>query len=172
MFPVQCEEIRINHRTPLLVVIMPYASWFLRHVDYIEDFHRHLRFQLGVAFWRVILREVYFEGSKTRIVFEGYWKIQSWTVVLRFHIEFLWMDDLKLNATKGHFTHEAEGPWPIHFKHSHWWRRWSRSRFASSHYAWGNNGVCKCKMDVVSIWHWVDHVSWSLGLFSKPTSWK
>jgi hypothetical protein len=27
----------------------------------------------------------------------------------------------------------------LHFKHSHWWKRWSRSNFAS-HYAWGTNG--------------------------------
>ena len=31
-------------------------------------------------------------------------------------------------------------PW-LHFKHSHWWERWSRFKFAS-HYAWGTNGVC------------------------------
>jgi hypothetical protein len=70
-----------------------------------------------------------------------------------------------------HFTHETESPWPLHFKHSHWWKRWSRSKFAS-YYVWGNNGVCKCKMDVKSTWiptwHQMDHVSWSLGLFSKP----
>ena len=42
--------------------------------------------------------------------------------------------------TKGHFTHETESPWPLHFNHSHWWKRWSRSKFAS-HYAWGTNGV-------------------------------
>ena len=23
---------------------------------------------------------------------------------------------------KGHFTHEAESPWPLHFKHSHCWK--------------------------------------------------
>jgi hypothetical protein len=38
MFPIQCEELRINHLTPLLVVTMPYASWFLWWADYIEDF--------------------------------------------------------------------------------------------------------------------------------------
>ena len=27
--------------------------------------------------------------------------------------------------TKGHFTHESESPWPLHFKHSHWWKRWA-----------------------------------------------
>jgi hypothetical protein len=71
---------------------------------------------------------------------------------------------------KGHFTHETESPWPLHFKHSHWWKRRSWSKFAS-HYAWGTNGVCECKMDVKSTWihtwHQMDHVSWSLGLFSK-----
>ena len=34
-----------------------------------------------------------------------------------------------------------------HFKHSHWWKRRSRFKFAS-HYARGTNGVCECKMDV------------------------
>jgi hypothetical protein len=38
MFPVQREELRINHLTPLLVVTMPYACWFLWWIDYIEDF--------------------------------------------------------------------------------------------------------------------------------------
>jgi hypothetical protein len=46
----------------------------------------------------------------------------------------------------GHFTHETESPLPSHSKHPHWWRRWSRSKFAS-HYAWGTNGVCECKGD-------------------------
>ena len=77
--------------------------------------------------------------------------------------------------TQGHFAYETECPWPLHFKHSHWWKRRSRSKFAS-HYAWGTNGVCECKMDVKSTWiptwHPMDHVSWSLGLFSKITSWK
>ena len=62
MFLVQCEELRINHLTPLLVVTMPYACWFLWWVDYIEDFKWCLHFQFGVAFWRVVLRKVYFEG--------------------------------------------------------------------------------------------------------------
>jgi hypothetical protein len=38
----------------------------------------------------------------------------------------------------------------------------------------GTNGVCECKMDVkptyISTWHQMDHVSWSLELFSKTTS--
>jgi len=46
----------------------------------------------------------------------------------------------------GHFTHKTESPWPSHFKHSHWWRKRSWSKFAS-HYAWGADGVRECKMD-------------------------
>ena len=41
---------------------MPYACWFLWRTDYIEDFKWRLHGQFGVAFWRVVLREVYFEG--------------------------------------------------------------------------------------------------------------
>ena len=71
------------------------------------------------------------------------------------------------------FTHKIESPWPLHFNHSHWWKRQSRSKFAS-HYAWGTNGVCECKMNVKSTWiptwHQMDHVSMSLGLFLKTTS--
>ena len=62
MFLVQCEESRINHLTPLLVMTMPYAYWILWQANYIEDFKRCLHFQIGVALWRAILREVYFEG--------------------------------------------------------------------------------------------------------------
>ena len=61
-----------------------------------------------------------------------------------------WYSHLHL-APKGHFTHETESPWPLHFTHSHWWKRRSRSKFAS-HSAWGTNGVCECKMDVKSAW--------------------
>ena len=46
--------------------------------------------------------------------------------------------DLQLRFSKGHFTHETESPRPSHFKHPHWWKRWSRSKFA-----WGTNGVCE-----------------------------
>ena len=52
----------------------------------------------------------------------------------------------KEEGSKGHFTHETESLWPVHFKHSHWWKRWSRSKFAS-YYAWGTNGVSKWMQD-------------------------
>ena len=45
------------------------------------------------------------------------------------------------------FTHKTEGPWPLHSKHSRWWKRRSRwSKFATSHYAWGTNGVYKSNL--------------------------
>ena len=75
----------------------------------------------------------------------------------------------------GHFTHKTESPWLLHFEHSHWLKRRSRSKFAS-HYAWGTNGVCECKMDVMSTWfltwHQMDRVIGHLDLFSKTTSWR
>jgi hypothetical protein len=76
-------------------------------------------------------------------------------------------------GAEGHFTHETESMWPLHFKHSHWWKRRSRSKFAS-HYAWGTSGVCECKMDVkftwIPIWHQMDHISYMVTwiIFKKP----
>ena len=65
------------------------------------------------------------------------------------------------SSTEGHFTHEIDSPWPLHFKNSHWWKRQSQSKFAS-HYAWGTDGVRECTIDVTSIriptWHPMDHV--------------
>ena len=53
---------------------------------------------------------------------------------------------------------------------SHWCKKWSRSKFAS-HYASRTNWVSWCKMDGwstwIPTWHQMDHVSWSLGLFSN-----
>ena len=62
MFSVQCEELRTNFLTLFLVVTMRFACWFLWRAYYIEDLKWRLHFQFGVAFWRVVLREVYFEG--------------------------------------------------------------------------------------------------------------
>ena len=76
-FQYNVKRLRINHLTPPLVVTMPYTCWFLWQVDDIEDFKWCLRFQVRVAFWRVVLSEVYFEGQ---IAFEGHWRLQSWTL--------------------------------------------------------------------------------------------
>jgi hypothetical protein len=76
----------------------------------------------------------------------------------------------EIGKARGHFRHETESPWPLHFKHSHWWKKRTRCKFAS-HYK-----VCECKVDVKSTWlptwHRMDHVSCSLGLFSKTITWK
>jgi hypothetical protein len=53
---------------------------------------------------------------------------------------------------RGHFTHETECPWPFHMKHSHWWKRRSRSKFTShlrlrdQQSMWMQDG-CKVYMD-------------------------
>ena len=73
--------------------------------------------------------------------------------------------------SKGHFRHETESLRPLQFKNFHCGERRSWFKFAS-HYAWGTNWVCECKMDVEPTWHQMGHVSWSLGLCSKTTSWK
>ena len=89
------------------------------------------------------------------------------------HVNKIW-DSERLAHTicKGHFTHETKSPSPLHFKHSHQWKKRSGFKF-DSHYAWGTNGECECKMDVKSIWiptwHRMDHVSWSRGLISQTT---
>jgi hypothetical protein len=64
MFPVQWEELRINRLTLFLVVTTLFACWFLWWAYYSEDFERRPHFQIGVAIWRVVLREVYFEFIK------------------------------------------------------------------------------------------------------------
>ena len=70
MFAVQYEELSIHHLTPFLVVAMPYACWFLWRTYHIEDFKWQClhHFQFGVAFWKVVLREVdIFWRAKSRL---------------------------------------------------------------------------------------------------------
>jgi hypothetical protein len=80
-------------------------------------------------------------------------------------------ETFKKYAPKAYFTHETESPWLLHFKHSHWLKRRSRSKFAS-HYAWGTNGVCECKINVKSTWI-SNGITWimfhgHLDYFQKP----
>jgi hypothetical protein len=42
-----------------------------------------------------------------------------------------WWAPTSYGYLRGHFTHDIESPWLSHFKHSHWWKRWSWSKFAS-----------------------------------------
>jgi hypothetical protein len=69
-------------------------------------------------------------------------------------------------------THKTRSPWPLHFKHSHWWKSRARSKFVS-HYARGTNGVCECKMDVKNLHGFVHGIEWNmlhghLDYFQKP----
>ena len=77
----------------------------------------------------------------------------------------------KNKPLKGRFTHETESMWPIHFTHSHQWKWRSWSTFAS-HYPWGTNKICECKMDVKSTWiptwHRMVIFYWHLDFFQKP----
>ena len=74
----------------------------------------------------------------------GNWMVIPEPTQQLFKSVYIWAP---LPFLKFHFTRETESPWPLHFKHSRWWKRRSRSKFAS-HYAWGTNKVCECKMDV------------------------
>ena len=62
-------------------------------------------------------------------------------------------------------------PMTVTLQASHWWKRRSRSKFAS-HYAWGTNKVCECmicSMDVKSTWipTWITSRG-HLDYFQKP----
>ena len=56
---------------------------------------------------------------------------------IRYNLE---EETLTQNKERLRATHETESPWLLHFKHSRWWKRWSRSKFAP-HDARGTNGV-------------------------------
>ena len=64
---------------------------------------------------------------------------------------------------------------PDHFNsNTHWWKRWSRSKFATSHYAWGTNGVsmwmqdgCNVHMGFLHDIEWIEFHGHS-DYFHKP----
>ena len=110
-FLVQREELRINHLTPLLVVTMLYACWFLWWADYIEDFKWRLHFQSRVAFWRVILREVHFKGPKSCLKGIQDFNLEHWTHWIAPHACFpswepwAW-NDCRLRITRNALQHK------------------------------------------------------------------
>ena len=123
--------------------------------------------------WQVVISRLFFIDSRYILHIPLRWWVtfpKSWWTSTNY-----FSNSTGSYVTKGHFTHETESPWPLHFKHSHWWKRRSWSRF-DSHYTRGTNILCECKMDVKSTWiptwHRTDHISWSLGLVSKTTSWR
>ena len=77
MFPVQCEGLRINHLTLLLIVTMPCACWCLWRAYDIEDFKWRLHFEFGLSLERLFWERYVLKGQ---IAFEGHWRLQSWTL--------------------------------------------------------------------------------------------
>ena len=109
MFPIQREELRINHLTPLLVVTMPYARWILWWANCSKDFKWRLHFQIGVALWWVVLREVYFEGPN------GVWRALK-TPILNIALGLIYGNGIKLWSTRRHLQKQ--------YSHISW--KWSR----------------------------------------------
>ena len=90
----------------------------------------------------------------TEIIVDGKWNLNMLSLLFELLLpwnikDWIWVLECHLGPLRN--THETEGPWPSHFKHSLWWKRWSRTKFAS-HYARGTNRVCECTMDVKSTW--------------------
>ena len=94
------------------------------------------------------------------------WEVRVLIITRSRLLAHVWSDP------KGHFTHETESPVPLHFKHSHWWKRRSWPKLAS-HYAGGTNGVCECKMNVKSAWilYGIEWITFHghLDYFQKPS---
>ena len=58
MFPIQCEELGIDHLTPLLVVTMPYTCWFLWWTLYWR-----LQVTSSSAIWGCVLKGCFERGK-------------------------------------------------------------------------------------------------------------
>ena len=78
---------------------------------------------------------------------------------------------MQCNNVLGSLHTQDWEPMTVTLQASHWWKRRSRSKFAS-HYAWGTNKVCECmicSMDVKSTWipTWITSRG-HLDYFQKP----
>ena len=91
----------------------------------------------------------------------------------------VWCYWLPIHSSKwrlgGHFTHETESPWPLHFKHSYWWERRSWSKFAElrsrdQRSMWMQDG-CKVYMDSYMALNGIMFHG-HLDYFSKTISWR
>ena len=64
----QCEELRIDHLTLLLVVTVPYACWFSWRANYIADFKWRLHFAIwGCVSKSCFERGIFWRALKTSI---------------------------------------------------------------------------------------------------------
>ena len=79
MFPLQCDEARINHLTLLLVVTMPYALGSCDGQIILKTSSDVFVFNLGLRFEGLLWKRYIFEHQ---ITFEGHWRLQSWTLHL------------------------------------------------------------------------------------------
>ena len=146
MFPIQCEELRINHLTSLLVMTVSALRLLM-----LVTCKVYWRLQVTSSF---SIRGCIWEGCFGRGIV---WRakscskgIEDFNLGTLSQLSLLIPDSILLTYSHGHFTHEAQSPWPLHFKHSLWWETWSRSE-STSHYAWGTNGGSmwmQCKTDV------------------------
>ena len=99
------------------------------------------------------------------------WLDQVNDIIRHSQLEVIMYERIILRATS-HMRLRA--PLPIHFKHSHWWKRRSRSRFTSlcwrdQHSMWMQDG-CKVYMDFYMASN--EPCLMSFRLFSKTTFWR
>ena len=102
MFPIQCEELRISHLTLLLVVTAPYTCWFLWRAYYVEDFKWPVFIcNLGLHFEGLFWERYILKGQ---IMFEGFWRLQSWTLHALMHHTSMFVVKFSLPITSTHQT--------------------------------------------------------------------
>jgi hypothetical protein len=96
MFPVQCEDLRINHPTLILVLTMPYTCWFLCRAEYIENFKLTSSFSM----WGCVLK-----GNFERRIF---WKAKSYLKgVEDFNLEHWWLWSRIANDFLSHYQSDT-----------------------------------------------------------------
>ena len=95
MFPAECEEPRINHLTPLLVVIVPYACWLLWRVDYIEEFKWRLHFAIWGCVWKGYFKRGIIWRAKSHLKGIEDFNLEHWVEEREFITHSLTPWDLK-----------------------------------------------------------------------------
>ena len=87
--------------------------WYILHpnIDVMNLYHRWLKFG-----WKK-----QFVSENTCNFYNVKFLLQGMTTDTKF--TFSVGDTTHAVYTKGHFAPETESLWPLHFKHSHWWKR-------------------------------------------------
>ena len=108
MFLVQCEELKINYLTPILVVTMPTLVDSCDMQTILRTSSDIFIFSLGLCFEELFWERYVLKGQ---IAFEGHWRLQCWTLRL-ITMEHLMPSSIcrahsqHKSTNKGHFTHE------------------------------------------------------------------